>query len=215
LQRNQEFTNGGRILVANNIAYWNGFSGIHSNDGNNIDFIGNTAYMNSYTNTVTYSDIEQKGKNIGISMSGGKDCKIINNIAFIDTDWGAFPISVTNDTISDIEIHSNLVYGQGSKLLSLSLDQDLLGLGDTALVADPIFTDPEKYEFSVQEGSPALGTADPSPSLAYDFYGIDRSATAPTIGAIEASSDGGGAIEASSGDGKKSKKSKKSKKRRG
>ena len=80
LQRNQDFVNGGRILVGSNIAYWNGFSGIHSNDGNNIDFIGNTSYMNSFTNTVTYAS-DPKGNNIGISMSNGENNRIINNIA--------------------------------------------------------------------------------------------------------------------------------------
>jgi len=37
----------GRILVANNLSYWNGFSGIHSNDGDRIDFINNSCYLNS------------------------------------------------------------------------------------------------------------------------------------------------------------------------
>jgi parallel beta-helix repeat protein len=67
LQRNQVFKNGGRILIANNIAFWNGFSGVHNHDGDNVDMVANTCYMNSYTNTVTYKGGEQKGNQIGIS----------------------------------------------------------------------------------------------------------------------------------------------------
>jgi parallel beta-helix repeat protein len=67
LQRNQEFKRGGRILIANNIAFWNGFSGVHNHDGDNVDILANTCYMNSYTNTVTYKGSNQEGKQIGIS----------------------------------------------------------------------------------------------------------------------------------------------------
>ncbi|MDY7396810.1 hypothetical protein UMM65_16295 [Aureibaculum sp. 2210JD6-5] len=75
----------GRFLIANNLCYWNGFSGLHSNTGLRMDFINNTAYMNSYTNTVTYAN-DQKGNNIGMSTSGNgsTDIKFINNIIYID-----------------------------------------------------------------------------------------------------------------------------------
>jgi len=186
LQRNQDFINGGRILVSNNIAYWNGFSGIHSNDGDNIDFFGNTAYMNSYTNTVTYANGEQMGNNIGISMSGGANCKIANNIAFIDTSWGGFPISISSDMAGKIEFSSNLVYGEGDQALSLDADVPL-----PALQGDPIFTDPLAFAFTVQSGSPAINSADSTYTVVpFDYFGVNRSVT-PTIGAAEHVEQGG------------------------
>jgi hypothetical protein len=61
----------GRMLVANNITYLNGLSGVHSNNGARIDFIHNTAYYNSFTG---------RGNNIGISLQRTIDARIINNI---------------------------------------------------------------------------------------------------------------------------------------
>ena len=98
-----------RILVRNNLTYWNGFSGVHSNDGWHIDFINNTAYMNSYTNTITYANDTQQGKNIGISSQGGEDVRIFNNISVIDTKWGGFAISSGNT--KNLVVENNLIYG--------------------------------------------------------------------------------------------------------
>lgn len=182
LQRNQMFSNGGRILVANNVAYWNGYSGIHSNDGDNIDFIGNTAYMNSYTNTVTYANGEQSGNNVGISMSGGTNCRIVNNIAYIDTSWRGFPISVTSDMVDDIILQNNLVWGVGKQ--DLKLDPDAVPIEMDNVQADPLFGDPDMGNFQVQESSPASGKADHQASLPTDFFGNIRGEN-PTAGAIE------------------------------
>lgn len=58
LQRNQEdswSSSTSRFLVANNVCYWNGFSGVHTNDGDNMTFVNNTCYNNSYTNSITYN----------------------------------------------------------------------------------------------------------------------------------------------------------------
>lgn len=111
LQRNEDLRRDrGRILVANNIAHHNGYSGIHSNDGDNVDFVFNTAFLNSYTNDVTYADRDDRGgNNIGISMSNCNRCSIRNNIAVVNTAWGGFAISVT--TGSTVEIQQNIVFG--------------------------------------------------------------------------------------------------------
>jgi len=192
LQRNQKFKNGGRILVANNIAYWNGYSGIHSNDGDNIDFIGNTAYMNSYTGSIMDGGGEDvEGRNIGISMAGGRGNVIANNIAFIDTSWGGFPISVTE---KDVTVHNNLVYGEGMDLLynfNLPDDTESDAYPD---VGDPLFLRTlshdeyeETFDLRVSAESPAVNyaNADVSFMLETDYYGNIRDSTSPTIGAAE------------------------------
>lgn len=186
LQRNQKFNNGGRILVANNIAYWNGYSGIHSNDGDNIDLISNTAYMNSYTGSVTYAgDDDIEGRNIGISMSNGKDNIIANNIAFIDTSWGGFPISVN---VKGVTVHNNLVYGEGTQ--ELNYDKDLPNATESEMYfGDPLFLltlshdNYETFDFHVSDESPAVKNA--KAGLETDYFGIFRDSTSPTIGAVE------------------------------
>jgi parallel beta-helix repeat protein len=139
LQRNQEFKNGGRILVANNIAFWNGYSGIHSQDGDNIDMFSNTAYMNSYTNTRgEYKDDgdARGGNNIGVSLQGGEDVRIANNVAYIDTSWRGMPVSIANEK-GDTVVANNLVFGEGSAPLKLDADYERLAVG--TIVADPMF----------------------------------------------------------------------------
>jgi hypothetical protein len=190
LQRNQKFNNGGRILVANNIAYWNGYSGIHSNDGDNIDFIGNTAYMNSYTCSVTYAgDDDVSGNNIGISMSDGEGNVIANNIAFIDTSWGGYPISVKGN---DVSVHNNLVHGEGA--LDLKYDSNLPSADESEMYfGDPLFLrtwshdENKMFDFHVSDKSPAVknANADISFMLKTDYFGKFRNITSPTIGAVE------------------------------
>ena len=182
LQRNQDFKNGGRILVANNIAYWNGYSGIHSQDGDNVDFFSNTAYMNSYTNTrgEYKDDAEKSGNNIGISIQGGKNCRIVNNIAYIDTSWRGMPISVAN-LKDDPVAKNNLYFGEGTDILKEDVDFTALATG--TVVADPKFS--SKTTFRLSAGSLAIGGAHKAWSPCEDYYGKKRSLSNPSIGAVE------------------------------
>ena len=186
LQRNEEFKNGGRILVANNVAYWNGYSGVHSNDGDNVDFFSNTAYMNSYTNTVWYQSLGEarSGNNIGVSMSGGKNCRIINNIAYIDTDWAGMPFSVTT-TMRNPLYDNNLAFGEGPLNKALKLDDDF---DPETVVGDPQLSNANEgggWSFRPETQSPAIGQALPEWTPCEDFYGNRRETTAPSLGAVE------------------------------
>ena len=181
LQRNQEFVNGGRILVASNIAEYNGFSGIHSNDGDNVDFFGNTAYANSASNA---------GRNIGISMSDGTGCRIINNIAVIDGSFGGFPISITDAMEGNVIISHNLVWEING--LSLTLDGNIDVAATNQITADPQFINspPQSTsDYQVVEMSEAVAAGLDISSFAgiygQDFIEDDRNLVAPTIGARE------------------------------
>lgn len=187
LQRNQAFQYGGRILVANNIAYYNGYSGIHSNDGDNIDFFGNTAYLNSYTTSVTYG-YQSGAVNVGISLSDGKDCKVGNNIAVVDTDVNAAAITMTST--SDAVIHTNIMWGVGTA--DLKTDSDVVAVEQNPIVGDPLFADPPtsptdlaSANFAPLADSLALGAGKPRFSIDVDYFGDVRDSNNPTIGAIE------------------------------
>ena len=180
LQRNNadNWTHG-RFLVANNVCYWNGFSGVHTNSGKRIDFINNTCYFNSYTNTVTYADEEQMGSNIGISAQSSEDIRIINNISYVDNTWGGHPISVGNTT--NFTVSDNMIYGDNGPV---NQDPDVVPVQVNTTIADPLFTDSENYDFHLQQGSPAIGLADPAYAPVDDFYGYPRDSD-PDLGAIE------------------------------
>jgi parallel beta-helix repeat protein len=201
LQRNQEFKNGGRMLVANNIAFWNGYSGIHSQDGDNIDMFSNTAYMNSYTNTRgEYKDDgdARGGNNIGVSLQGGEDVRIANNVAYIDTSWRGMPVSIANEK-GDTVVANNLVFGEGSAPLKLDADYERLAVG--TIVADPMFEleSDETVEsdalspssFRPMTDSPAIGAAAARWTPCEDFFGNRRSPGLQSVGAVEVNCEDG------------------------
>ncbi|RMB64148.1 T9SS C-terminal target domain-containing protein [Dokdonia sinensis] len=180
LQRN-DIANGwthGRFLVTNNITYGNGFSGLHSNTGVRIDFVNNTAYLNSYTNSVTYAD-DPQGRNIGISAQGGSDNKIINNIIYIDSGWGGFPISLANE--DNAEVRNNVIFGING---TLTQDNDVTGIAVNTIEANPLFEDADNADFNLQENSPAIGEADTAFAPEEDYFGNARDDN-PDIGAVE------------------------------
>ncbi|HHG84210.1 MAG TPA: T9SS type A sorting domain-containing protein, partial [Bacteroidetes bacterium] len=167
-----------RILVANNLCYWNGFSGAHSNDGWHIDFINNTCNMNSYTNTVTYAN-DQKGNNIGISAQGGDDIRIINNISVIDTDWGGFAIS--SGGTANLSVSDNLIFGTNG---IPTQDPDVNAIDINTSISDPLFVNPITFNFALQQNSPAIGIANTLFSLENDLFDHLRD-NFPDLGAIE------------------------------
>jgi parallel beta-helix repeat protein len=188
LQRNNTSTwiNGtGRILVANNLCYYNGFSGIHSNDGHRIDFINNTCYLNSYTNSITYAGTSQKGNNIGISAQSSNDIKMINNISVIDTDWGGFALAAGNT--SNLEVSDNIIFGFNG---SVNQDNDITNVDVNTIITNPLFVNSGNHlletfhDFSLQLDSPAIGAANTTYAPANDLNGTSRD-TNPDLGAIE------------------------------
>ena len=204
LQRNNisSWVNGqGRILAENNLAYWNGFSGVHSNDGNRIDFINNTVFMNSYTNTITYAGQAQSGGNIGISNGGsGDDIKYINNISVADIDWTGKALASTSN-YTNLVVRNNIIYGiSGSNGTSgtISKDPDVTAVEVNTTEANPLFVDaPSTYQdetytfdFNLQSNSPAIDNADVAFAPTDDYFSIPRDAT-PDIGAIEYSATAG------------------------
>ncbi|PWH83284.1 hypothetical protein DIS18_01655 [Algibacter marinivivus] len=187
LQKNNttEWINGsGRILVANNVCYWNGFSGVHTNDGNRIDFINNTCYLNSYTNTITYAGEDQKGQNIGISAQSSNDISMINNISVIDTDWGGFALSAGNTT--NLVVNKNIIYGING---TIAQDNDITSVDSNTIIVNPMFISPgnqsaNSYNFGLQYTSQAIGAALTASAPSDDFYGKTRDSS-PDLGAIE------------------------------
>ncbi len=185
LQRNNTnawkgVNNSSRILVKNNLSYWNGYSGFHSNDGYKIDFINNTAFCNHYTNTITYANGEQKGKNFGISAQKGDDIKFYNNISVVSVPddvpaWHGHAISSANTT--QLEVKNNVSFDlQGN----LELDPDVVEINRK--IANPMFKDaPSAFEdqnydfdFHLTNASPAIDYADTTKAPKMDFEGNPR-----------------------------------------
>lgn len=189
LQRNETVSGvnweNGRILIANNICYYNGFSGIHSNDGNRVDIINNTCYFNSYTGSITIGGTNPNGGNIGISISDGTGNKILNNIVVIDNNMTKSAISTNVTAPGALTVKDNIIYGTTGPI-GTSLEIDNIQVNTRML--NPLFVNQGSFEFGLMSNSPAINSADASyadatPELTKDYYGNTR--TTPDVGAIE------------------------------
>jgi hypothetical protein len=190
LQRNQTTAsvnwNNGRILIANNICYYNGFSGIHSNDGDRIDIINNSCYFNSYTKSVTeWTGVPNpNGGNIGISISDGTGHKIINNIVVIDNNMTRSAISTNINTTSNpsaMVVKNNIIYGNIGALGGQNLEIE--AIDENTQNINPQFVNQTAFNFNLLSTSLAINVADAAYAPTTDYYGNTR--TSPDIGAIE------------------------------
>ena len=168
IDTNTQNTYGGRALVADNLCYGNGGSGILAYSSNNVDIVYNTCYGNS-TNTsngeITYNAATggQCYNNIAYSTTGHTDISVSSNSTATggyNVQWG------TNGVPSGSHIFTNDIQ------------------------ADPLFVNAASANFMLQSSSPAIGKALNN----YQIVLVDlvrvRRPTNPTIGVYEGSSPG-------------------------
>ncbi|MET7510317.1 sigma-70 family RNA polymerase sigma factor [Streptomyces albidoflavus] len=155
----------GRILVANNVSYDNGGSGIHAYKSQHVDIVHNTAYLNGRS-----PRIEKPYANIFAHDS--TDVRLLNNIAYARPDQ---PTN-TNSRNVDVTYDHNLYFGGKAPETK----------GPHDLIADPHFTAPGKghdADFRLRKGSPAITSGTPFPAVTTDFTGTPRKSGAPDRGA--------------------------------
>ncbi len=125
----------GRTLIANNIIYKNGGSGINVFKSSNVDVINNTAYQNAQS-----PDLRNLGE---IDSVMADRVKVFNNIMYAKKDGYVNSTYKSQNIMSD----KNLIYNS-SKYTSSGLS-NILG-------KDPQFVDPAKSNFSLKYGSLAI-----------------------------------------------------------
>jgi hypothetical protein len=167
----------GRTLVQNNLCYDNGGSGIHTVTASRVDIINNTAYLNSASVNLEYSQI---------FTYGSSDVRITNNIlvapiANLAAGERPEPVNQLGGVNTGVFFSNNLYFG-GNLAPSL-------GPGD--LIADPRFVsasrDPAVADFRLKDNSVAI---DSGLAVAYaprrDLAGSLRpQGAAPDRGAFE------------------------------
>ncbi|MFE9812061.1 sigma-70 family RNA polymerase sigma factor [Streptomyces sp. NPDC005548] len=155
----------GRVLVANNISYDNGGSGIHAYKSRHVDIVNNTAYLNGRSTRV-----ETPYANIFAHDS--TDVRLLNNIAY------GRPGQATNSTSRNVNVTYDYNVYFGGKAPETKGPHDI--------IADPKFTAPgtsPNADFRLMKGSPAIGSATPFPATSTDFTGAPRKGGAPDRGA--------------------------------
>lgn len=154
----------GRVLVANNVTYNNGGSGIHSFKSQHVDIVHNTAYqngrstrMNSYAN---------------IYAQDSKDVHLFNNVSY------SRPNQPTNSTYgnNDVTYDYNLYYGGKAPAVK----------GPHDIIANPKFVAPGTDGapgFRLAKGSPGIGSGKPLSQVTTDIAGARRDAGSADRGA--------------------------------
>ncbi|MHC5890643.1 choice-of-anchor Q domain-containing protein [Nostoc sp.] len=152
----------GRTLIANNVTYRNGGSGIHTHESEHIDIVNNTAYENGQTPTL------KKGQ---IYAGYSSDVKIFNNIIY------AKPGQNANSNMKNTNVtYDYNLYTKGAVIT-------VMGAND--IIGDPKFVNPSNGDFRLKARSPAINSGYYWKDLKTDCTGKPRRAGRYDIGAYE------------------------------
>ena len=162
----------GRSLVANNICFNNGGSGIHTFSMNNVDIVHNVSYLNSASPEINSANI------YGLQTN---NVRIMNNIIVARPGKRMNAVNASTNLLYDY----NIFFGGNSYEL----------VGTHSIFQDPQFvnpsTDPAVADFRLQPTSLGINAGNNSLSYPTDYTGTPRpSAGTVDIGAYESSYSG-------------------------
>jgi len=176
------------IKIYNNIIKYQSGRGIALEDIDGAEIYNNTFYGDNTNNT---TDMYQFFTN-----DGSTDINVKNNIFYTQLTTDVVAQMVTYGVSNaQVDADYNLYYAPNN-VVPIVYSGSAYHMNDIALIrstfgweinsptpANPNFVSTTDYH--VQEGSPAIDNALPIDYITTDFYGNARSATTPTIGAIE------------------------------
>mmetsp|Transcript_8809 Transcript_8809/g.12523 ORF Transcript_8809/g.12523 Transcript_8809/m.12523 type:complete len:329 (+) Transcript_8809:893-1879(+) len=161
----------GRILIANNVVYANGFSGVHLNFAKKVDIYHNTAVDNSTSG---------RGSRCGITVTGSFDVNVINNIGIAMNGFGCAAYGTDKKTKlikHKINFSSNLVVGEISKIPTESFI--ISSLDDLKISAE------QGFKISSHSSAASIGDDSILDIVKLDKDGVSRSSP-PDLGAYTA-----------------------------
>ena len=182
----------GAFMISNNVIYKNGGRGVHVYKSDNATITGNTIWSN---NQDPYEAFWHPGEVSGVQAG---NVAVYNNILQSDglnspIHSGSAPnthVSVVFENCTDgrgpMVVKNNLGYNpqNDSSLFSYVQNNTNSVVISGNKFSGPKLENPNKGDFRVKPGSPALATADASTSVAADMLGASRM-PAPSIGAYQ------------------------------
>lgn len=157
----------GKKLVENNIVYENGGSGIHTYKSHNVDIVNNTIYNNSRSPHMSYQQL---------FANASDNNNFLNNIVY----GREGKQNISNGGFNNV-FANNIFFG-GNTIAGHA--------GINYKIADPKFVSLEegKYDFHLQENSPAIDNGTKTRAPQTDIIGDSRPQGAKyDIGAYESS----------------------------
>lgn len=158
-----------RTLVANNLVFNNGGSGIHTYRARNVDVINNTAYLNAQSEDIRGDLYSRRSENVNL----------INNIIYAKAGE-----RVTSDNPGTNVYYAHNIYYDGTNSPIIPT-----GIGPNDIVANPQFINPSfdlnNADFRLASNSPGIdsGSSDYLPMT--DINGAQRLSGATDRGAYE------------------------------
>ncbi len=153
----------GRTLIANNISYKNGGSGIHTFKSDYVDIVHNTVYLNNQTPEITHGQI---------MTNSSIDVKVLNNILYSER---GKPI---NSNYNSSKVTYNYNHNANSTVIRASGPNDTSG--------DPQFVNASAGDFRLKSTSPAINNGTRFNSVTKDILGNNRvQGSNPDKGAYE------------------------------
>ena len=129
----------GKTLIANNVVYGNGNSGINAYESDNVDIFNNTAYKNSLV-------VLNTGE---IKVNYSENVRVQKNIMYASDNQAANILRYCKNVNFDQNLGYNSKVFQASDNLKATGLQNILG-------QDPLFTNASAGIFTLKEGSPAI-----------------------------------------------------------
>jgi parallel beta-helix repeat protein len=141
----------GKTLVANNVLFNNGGSGIHTLLSDRVDIINNTTYLNNQSPEI---------KDGQIFANQSSDIKIWNNILY------AYPGKNVTTNFNNNNVSYNHNIYANSSLIAV--------VGDKDIIADPQFINSSIADFRLMPTSPAINSGYSWINLKNDILGNRR-----------------------------------------
>ncbi|MEH2235663.1 right-handed parallel beta-helix repeat-containing protein [Nostoc sp.] len=152
IDRSRDYGYRGRTLIANNVSYKNGGSGIHTYESDHVDIVNNTTYLNNQT----------AGINSGQIMSNhSDDIKVVNNILYSAPNK---PINL-NTKSTNVTFNYNLYNYNGFSVNAV---------GPNDIMADPQFMNASIGDFRLKPRSRAINSGSRWNNLTTDILGKAR-----------------------------------------
>ncbi len=170
LTRNNDTYDHGYILIADNLSYFNGASGIIVHKTDRVIVEHNTCYHNGTTNG--------ESKAGGIGMNSTVDVTIRNNISWASADKSA--LYKQGGELINLIVEGNLLFNENGEQSLIS------GIPDEGYIeANPLLVDPDNGNLKLNGSSPAINNGVTGIYVTYDITGYPRNDGHPDIGAYE------------------------------